>query len=132
MIAAHQTGGEATFAAEQIETIKRKTTETNDLLAFDEFCAEPGIIDPIPRISNNFYLHFIHQPGSHDLSDRYRTQEPFERCMQEHPEAFAALDDRIRALYKQQGLDGKEFQEALYEAYTMMRPYAETNWEMFQ
>lgn len=78
------------------------------------------------RVKNNFQLHFT--VGF--CGDIYRKQNAYRKCAVARKD-FCSLVQRLMQLGERH-LYTDECQLELYEAYKMMRPYAETNWEMFQ
>lgn len=75
------------------------------------------------RVKNNFALHFVKTW----IGDAYRKQDAYQRCMEEDP-SFRTLAERLAGCA---GAVDSRLRD-LYKAYKLMRPYAQSNWEMFQ
>lgn len=85
-----------------------------EILNFEDFA----------RVRNNFYLYF----ARNFTGDIYRKQEAYTKCLKAHPE-FCKLARYLRA---RSDRFSNDYTSELYKAYKMMRPYAESNWEMFK
>lgn len=88
--------------------------KTKELLTLENFIL----------VKNNFHLHF----ENNFIGHIYREQRTYKKCTENDPD-FCKLavylitrGDHPSCLYI----------ALLYKAYKMMRPYAESNWEMFQ
>jgi hypothetical protein len=91
----------------------------NSLLNFRDF----------KRYQNSFRGHFVGEVGKHVVGDAYRENPSYKKCMAAHPAEFGKLAEELRG---RSDHDSLEYLKKLYEAYVMMHPYADTNWEMFQ
>lgn len=102
-------------------------------LSFDEFMKD----------SNNFAVHFAGKPGEHMIGDVYRESTAYRKCMVENPDFAAlakelygynfstfAIDEETAAIMPRK-VDA-EMNQKLYKAYLMLRPYVETDWELFR
>jgi hypothetical protein len=97
------------------------------LLTLEEFTGKGPRGNPGRR--NNFHLHFQGEPGKHWMGDIYRKNVPYRECMRARGKEFANL---ARWLQQQDDKYSPEYIEKLYEAYKLMHPFAESNWQMFQ
>lgn len=97
----------------------------DSLLPFEQF---------IER-QNNFYMHFMGE--DRNMARIYRQGEHYRRCVQAEPK-LASLAARLQTLYEgassvqHDGFQNPEFQRGLYEAYLLMRPHVEKDWELFR
>lgn len=74
-------------------------------------------------VKNNFQLHF----ETNWVGRLYRKQDAY--CMCEiNVQGFSELAGRLR---RRARFGFENYLPDLYEAYKMMRPYAQSNWEMF-
>lgn len=89
-------------------------SDTEVVLSFEVFV----------KIKNNFQCHFFKNWVGHC----YRTQSAYQKCKMAHPN-FCELAQYLMARCEYLS---DVYIEELYEAYKMMRPYATSNWEMFQ
>lgn len=85
----------------------------HEVLSFDIFLL----------VKNNFQLHF----ETNWAGDLYRKQDAYCQCIKSN-RSFGSLARRLRR-HSKFGLEN--YLPELYEAYKMMRPYAQSNWEMF-
>lgn len=91
------------------------TTNVDLPLGFDTFTER----------QNNFYLHFVGEPGSHFVGDIYRSQEPYRRACSSR--RFARLATQLRATVvggTPQAEWPADYQRELYRAYLLMHPFA--------
>lgn len=96
-------------------------SETEYFLSYENFLT----------CQNNFRLHFI----DNWAGNIYRAQSAFQKCMKTRKNNscakpnFPKLVLQLTAYYSEKNSD--EYLGKLYQAYKMMRPFAQSNWEMF-
>jgi hypothetical protein len=86
------------------------------------------------KVQNSFYMHFAGAPGKkHLIADIYRKQPFYQACWRGNSE-FRKLARKLRKLLDTEGeqiIYDEKFQKPLYEAYKMMRQYADDERLMF-
>ncbi len=80
---------------------------------------------------NNFALFFCGKPNEHFMGDMYRDVPVFRRCFAANIEAFNRLAAELYGFEKRDERGTPDFERKLYQAYLLMHPFAESNWEMF-
>jgi hypothetical protein len=91
-----------------------------DIMSFEAFLSR----------RNNFALHFAGKEGvPHLMGDVYRRNTAFVRCLAEDVE-FSVIAAKLRGI-ADRNLSEERLRE-LYAAYTHMRTYADTDWELFE
>lgn len=88
--------------------------EAEEILSFNNFL----------EVKNNFHGHFYRN----FMGEIYRTQSAYKKCYEANKD-FRELSSQLMQ-YDDYSSDDSLMK--LYEAYKMMCPYAETNWEMFK
>jgi hypothetical protein len=86
------------------------------------------------KVQNNFFLHFIGVPGEHHFGDVYRNQASYVATLASHPVTFGLLARELCDMFDKfdhEVLQDEEYMVKLYEAYYLMHPYAEKNWDLF-
>ena len=92
------------------------------VLSFKEFCGKPGSLGG----RNNFHMRF----ANNILGDFEREGSvAYKRCMSAHPDEFGKLSTELRGRTDYYSF---EYLKKLYEAYKLMRRYAETDLELFE
>lgn len=95
-------------------------SETEYFLTYENFL----------KCHNNFRLHFV----DNWIGNIYRQQNAFQKCAQVHQQNTCAkpiFSKLTLYLTVHSKSNSNEYLQQLYKAYKLMRPFAQSNWEMF-
>lgn len=77
------------------------------------------------RKCNNFCLFFI----DNFIGTFYQKTEVYKKCLVEHKEKMESI---IKRLHAHKNVHSIEYKTILYEAYVIMRPYVQSDHELFK
>jgi hypothetical protein len=96
-------------------------------------------VDPVLSLAdfvekqNNFYLHFLDIPlGKNEFQDLYFEHKFYRKCKEKHPIRFFLLNRKLTKMLGSKGgfIPGKAY-SLLYKMYKIMRPYSESDQDLW-